>query len=96
MSSIRLSIRKNKPPHIERETMNRSLAYQNHQRLSVFKTAPLFFKVAFIATFSIILVGFIFTAVMVAQILLGGGGYSYKVDYQVGNSHYSEESSWGK
>lgn len=77
--------------------MNRSLALRNDNRNSFFKDMPLFFKVAFFTVLSFIAVVFVFTIVMMTQMFMGinNGGYSYKVDYQVGNSHYSQESSWG-
>lgn len=77
--------------------MNRSLATRNSHN-SLFKDAPLFFKVAFFSVLTFIAIGFVFTIIMMSQMFIGinNGGYSYKVDYQVGNSHYSQESSWGK
>lgn len=54
----------------------------------MFRLAAVFIALTFVAIFAM--------AIFMFSNFANGGGYSYKVEYQVGNSSYSEETSFNR
>ena len=64
---------------------------RRNQPTGLLRTAPRSFRIMFtlVATF----IALTAVAVIVITIFSNGGGYSYKVNYQFGNTTYNEEYS---
>ncbi len=73
-----------------------NLHTQDRSNRSFLKSAPLGFRIAWIATVAFILAVAVFVIVQMVTMYTSGGGYSYKVEYQYGNSQYTEEYSFNR
>jgi len=66
-----------------------------NKRNGFLSSAPRSFRIMFGIVTSFIALTFIATIIFMATMFTSGNGFSYKVDYQFGNSSYSEEYSYG-
>ena len=70
--------------------------FPNISTRSVFRGAPLHFKIAFGLVTLIILAAFVVMGYMLINGVVLGNGYSYNVEYEIGGIHYQESTSYGK
>lgn len=77
-----------------------NFAYRNRNlhtsRPNALRSAPKSFRIMFGVVAAFIALTFVGIAIFMVTMLTNGGGYSYKVDYQFGNSSYSEEYSYNQ
>lgn len=66
----------------------------NNKRDGFLSSAPRSFRIMFGIVASFIALTFVATIIFMVT-MFNSGGFSYKVDYQFGNSSYSEEYSYG-